>query len=547
MNKMKKTCILFFLSFFSTLMVIAADNDPVVLETKPEAVTVFLSGAEVYRSARANLKTGQTEVIFRGLENNINPNSIQVSAPDNVIMMSVRRETSYLNTAPLPPKAKKLQDSLDILNDLITREQNTRSALSEEKQMILANQKLAGQNVTVSAEQLRQMAEFYRTRLNDIYDRLFKSNKKDKRYRDRISAINRQLNEMNAQRNRPTNDIVVTFQAFASTSANVAVKYLVNGPRWSPRYDLRAKNTDAPVTLNYRADVYQATGIDWDNVMLTLSTANPNLSGTKPSLAPWYLYPQQVFQPQTRGAKNTSNYYAAPKVAEESAAYDNAYDDMDEAELTLADYTTVQSNATTVEFKIKIPQDLPADGRAHGVIIQDNDLPAFFEHYAVPKLDRDAFLLAGVLNWEDLNLLPGPVSIYFEGTYIGQSQLNTSYTEDTLYFSMGRDKGIVITREKLKGFCESKILGTQKEKTTAWEIKIRNTKSSEVTLNLEDQVPVPMDEDFKVKVLDLSDGKQNKDSGIVKWELKLAPKETKTLRLMYSVKHPKNKVPSGTF
>jgi len=58
---------------------------------------------------------------------------------------------------------------------------------------------------------------------------------------------------------------------------------------WSPAYDLRADDITSPVKLTYKANVYQSTGVNWDNVNVKLSTINPNRSNVKPVLAPWYV------------------------------------------------------------------------------------------------------------------------------------------------------------------------------------------------------------------------------------------------------------------
>ena len=51
--------------------------------------------------------------------------------------------------------------------------------------------------------------------------------------------------------------------------------------------------------------------------------------------------------------------------------------------------------------------------------------PATYQYYVTPKLDRDAFLTAQVTNWEQYNLLSGEANLFFEGTYLGKTYLNT--------------------------------------------------------------------------------------------------------------------------
>src|SRR5436190_20050737 len=101
---------------------------------------------------------------------------------------------------------------------------------------------------------------------------------------------------------------------------------------------------------------------------------------------------------------------------------------------------------TNVEFDIKLPYSIPSDGQRHLLAIQSKELPAMYRHFLVPRLDREAFLVASVTGWESLNLLPGSANIFFEGTYVGQTVLNPAVLNDTLNLSMGRDHGVTISR-----------------------------------------------------------------------------------------------------
>jgi len=84
-------------------------------------------------------------------------------------------------------------------------------------------------------------------------------------------------------------EIVVSVSAEAPTPVELEVNYIVANAGWYPVYDLRAINAKKPIQLSYKANVQQATGEDWKNVKLKLSTANPNLSGLKPELSAWFL------------------------------------------------------------------------------------------------------------------------------------------------------------------------------------------------------------------------------------------------------------------
>ena len=227
------------------------------------------------------------------------------------------------------------------------------------------------------------------------------------------------------------------------------------------------------------------------------------------------------------------------KKAERSMAISDEIE-MEEA-ASISEYTEVTEALTSVEFNISIPYTIPSDGKQHMVELQNFTLPATYEYYAAPKIDKDAFLVARVTGWDERNLLPGETNLFFEGTFVGKSYLNVRNTQDTLDLSLGRDKSIIITREDLKDFSSKKTIGFNREEIRTWEITLRNTKNAPVNIILEDQFPLSTNKEIEIKHLEMAGAQFKKDSGILKWRIALDPSQTNKYRLSFSVKYPKNK------
>ncbi len=208
----------------------------------------------------------------------------------------------------------------------------------------------------------------------------------------------------------------------------------------------------------------------------------------------------------------------------------------------LDDYISVADRELDVIFTIELPYDVPTNGKAQTATLKEYDVPAIYKYYAVPKLDKDAFLLAEVADWEGLNLLPGDANIIFEGTYIGKSFIDPSSTNDTINLTMGRDKRVVVKREKLKDFSSVKFLGTNKKQIFTYEITIKNNKKDAIDMLLKDQYPVSQNKEVEVELLESADAAVNDETGVLTWKLKLPPGEVRKIRISYSVKYPKDKV-----
>ena len=205
------------------------------------------------------------------------------------------------------------------------------------------------------------------------------------------------------------------------------------------------------------------------------------------------------------------------------------------------DYVTVTDNTLNLAFDIDLPYDVPTNGKAQTATIATNEIAATYKHYAVPKLDNDVYLLAEIPDWEKLNLMPAEANIIFEGTYVGKSFIDPNNTTDTLNFTLGRDKRVVVKRNKLTDFSSVKFWGSNKLQQFTYEITIKNTKKEAIDLLLKDQYPLTTNKEIEVELISNGGAEVNTDLGILNWQLKLAAGETKKIRFSYSAKYPKDK------
>ena len=208
----------------------------------------------------------------------------------------------------------------------------------------------------------------------------------------------------------------------------------------------------------------------------------------------------------------------------------------------LDDYITVSDKQLDVTFDIDLPYDVPTNGKAQTAVLKEYDVPATYQFYAVPKLDKEVFLLAKIADWEKLNLLPGEANIIFEGTYIGKSFIDPSSTQDTLNLTMGKDKRVVIKREKLMDFSSVKFLGANKKQIFTYESTVKNNKKEAITILIKDQYPLSQNKEIEVELLESNGATINTETGVLNWKVTLAPGESKKLRMSYSVKYPKDKL-----
>ena len=86
----------------------------------------------------------------------------------------------------------------------------------------------------------------------------------------------------------------VTVQLASARAANVRLSYQVRGPSWQPSYRAQLSTVKSQVQLERQALVVQASGEDWSNVSLRLSTGQPTRSTQGALPRPWVV---DVVQP----------------------------------------------------------------------------------------------------------------------------------------------------------------------------------------------------------------------------------------------------------
>lgn len=563
------TAMIGFCLFASTTNLVSATTEKSI-KSKIESVTVFTNGAQMYRTAAVTVNAGISTLVFENLEPGIDARSIQAGGTGNFVIMDVQHIIKYpelkQNTDPSgqSPKnlkqIKLLQDSLVNIAFDLEEIGNKKDVLTIEKNSLLNNRLIKGESKKDTLNLLKDAMTYLREKLNNINSELLKLKKEN--YRVTLNQ-QRMLNDLTLLQNYNANtgdvvkdetkyQIIVTVSADVTASGSVNLNYMLQNAGWTPSYDLRAKGAGGTMQLTYKAQVYQNTGIDWNDVKLTLSTANPNQSNVKPMLNTWWLSFYNPYQYQVPSSKPSTmkmdDGAGATSAAEESIITTSMDKEMAAPEpiaKSISDYTTSEENLTNVEYEIKLPYTIPNDGKTHFVAIQTKDIAAEFTDFSAPKLDKDAFLVAKITNWDELNLVAGSANIYFDGTFVGETYINPNNLTDTLDITLGRDKNMVVTRIKQKDKTKEKIVGEDKLKTVTYEITVRNSKSTTSNFNLQDQIPVSQNKEIVILLIESGGATVDENSGILNWKLNIKPKETKKITFTYSVKYPKNKIVAG--
>lgn len=527
-NHLILTCIF----LFTGIQLSAQTRQPVNIEH----VTIFINGAELSSSSRINLQQGETEILFTNVAGNVNQQSLNIGADNGVIIQSATFQNNFLVAEVLSPRGRAIKDSIQMIEDGRAGTNNLLAVTNEQINILSQNKQVSGTNTGLSVAELTKMLDLVKTRLAGLLTEKDKLNAILKKTDEKLALLRMQLDLEQKKDFQPGGQLLVKFYSTKATASNINISYVVPNAGWTPSYDLRVDDLKDPVKLFYKANVYQNSGVKWDKVKITLSTGNPSEGAQAPVLNPWYLsfYNPIAYGEGYMNSRNLSNAGTTMK-------YEAAEDTKQPAPTTIGNHVQVDNSGINTAFDIDLPYTIPTDGQPHIIAVNSYSLPATYRYYAVPKMDKDVFLQAQITNWEDLNLIPAATNIFYEGSYVGQGYIDMRNVKDTMNISLGRDKKIIIRRERDKELRSVKTIGTNIKETFVYTISARNTRKESVSITIMDQLPVSNDKDIVIDDTNTDGGEYTETTGAVKWELKLNPNETVKKKIGFTVKYPKGK------
>lgn len=511
------------------------------ISAKLTEATVYLRGAALTHTASATLKSGSQEVVIDGLSPEIEINSLKVKA-NGVLISATEFSQDYLTPREQAAHIKKLQDSLDLYKEQLKDAQNE---LEVHKQLLKlvtdgTQNNMSQKDGTVTIADINANMELYRTKASELQKSIDKDNKKIDKLKETVNRLNNQINQDETENMQLNGMLRLSVSVPENITTTFTITYFTNQAQWVPCYDINIPSMDKSITLQSKAKVRQVTGLDWNNVKLTLSNATPNRSTVAPVFKTWFLSFQR---PQTivDGMKVRSNSvsYAAP--AEKASASNSIdYTYKWDSQMTMDNFVEVENQDIQVSFAIAVPYDIPGNGKEKLIDLKSYDIKADFKYYSIPKLSDETYLIATLSDYEKYNLLPGEATVTFNNTFVGRTHLRPNDTESQISLTLTTDPRISVKREKQKDYCSTKHVGNSTTVTQSYLITVKNNQSKAAKLTLKEQYPISNDKDIEVKDVTITPKAtyDKTDIGVVTWELELQPGETRTFTVTYTVKHP---------
>ncbi|KJZ19086.1 DUF4139 domain-containing protein [Loktanella sp. S4079] len=523
--------------------------DTFTVQARVDAVTIYPGLANVTRQVTLELPEGQHEIIVAGLPEQLATEGLRISAPDEVQLGAVNLAKGRLPVTPdlTTPEVQAAKDEVERLEEQL-RQRNAeidqirlRIAAAEEQIAFLRglSQATAGEALTAqSIADIRALAQMVGDETlaarQSGFDAEQEAQAAERAREDDQEALDEARRRLDALIAPEQQGSVLTFTVLAAEAGDFAIDLSTyeGFANWSPVYDMRLTTGDAPTLgIDRSVVISQASGQDWNDVTLTLSTARP-----REQIAPsgvWAPLRRIVSEEDLERAKTLFRSQDAPAIAEAMASPAvPAPEFRAQADLSGAAVTYRYPGRVTVRNGVEDLR-LPLDR-----ITLDADIWA----EAAPSRDHIAYRMAEFSNTTQETLLPGTAMLFVDGTMIGGSHLPLIAAGADQTMGFGPLDGILLSRvvpNRSEG--DRGVFSSSNQLTEEAIITLENVTNRDWKILLRDAVPYSEQDDLQLEITaQPTVTRVNPDGqrGILEWDLQLGAGETEEVRLDYTFTWP---------
>lgn len=287
--------------------------------------------------------------------------------------------------------------------------------------------------------------------------------------------------------------VAVTCSGGAGSNVSVTLSYVVAGATWSPEYDLRfaAKQKsglgEGSAVLRVAGVISQATGEDWSEATIWLSTSKPLLGGEAPIPNPIYVsgYKDEAKKTLVQAQEQRAEELKQGAATGAKSAQGAELDDGGKA------------------FVLKLPRRVTvrADGRPYWFPVDDVTAKARAALVAVPAISPYVFQLASLTNPAPYPLMAGRVHVYRGATFVGDVDIEYRAPGEPMEVSLGLDEQIELDRKDLqKQNREAGFMSGTQTIAHSYRTLLKNRSDGDVVVEIREQIPVSKMDDIKVVV-----------------------------------------------
>lgn len=526
---------------------------------KIDRVTIFPKGALVEKSVTVHLQKGENKFVITGNAVWIDGGTLQFSSSPKWFISSSNMKQCNLpaNVAMgrlLPSAAytqyQALENKIGELNLKITNNEDMISYLTQQHAALYDLKAVRNTVSYDTVERIKMQFDFQCKEAKNINAALAKARKENEDYRYQLQATQEGIDKIVSQytggRTFYPNQQEIEVSIWSKenvNSAQIKYSYHVSNSASNYFYDVQLDEVAHRAVFCLKSNVAQNTGEHWRDCEIVFATSEAGYAGYDRALPTYYLdFVNITYLTPTNARAKLANTYAAvasrKEVAEEEVfGITN--------EITMADVAmpaAAQNLTLSRDFVLNTRQTIASGNAAQMMMLLSDTTDATFARYATPKNEEKVHYTAMLPNWEDLGLLDVGCNVYLNDKYVSQSVIRTAGMGDTLRFAVGEDPNVKVSRRVTRTRPDRNgLFSKEVEEVVTVNLTIKNTKSEAIDISMKDQIPVSKNVEIRVINVQTDGGALDENTGIIRWNLKLEPREERKVTFSYTVKYPKDK------
>ena len=252
-------------------------------------VTVFTNGAQVERSQSLNLTAGEQVITFTGLSPYTDTKSMQLRARGKLTVIGVNYRKAYPDSLKQVKQVKDAQQKVKEAEDQENQLKAQREVVESQLEMVKTNCSVGNRTAVTPLAGIKEINNYYSQELLTLKKKLISIDEDLKKVKEQKLRLEQNVDSIAHLTLTTVTEVDVKVSVPQACRAEFDLSYFVKNAGWYPTYDVRSEGTSNPLQLSYKANVFQNTKEKWDNVQVTLSSANPNRSNVAPELRTYWL------------------------------------------------------------------------------------------------------------------------------------------------------------------------------------------------------------------------------------------------------------------
>jgi len=205
----------------------------------------------------------------------------------------------------------------------------------------------------------------------------------------------------------------------------------------------------------------------------------------------------------------------------------------------------VSRTGLALTYDLRQLVSVPSDGTPHKVSVANLRLSLELDYLSAPRVASYAYRRAKVENSSPMVLLPGRLAVFWGAEYVGASHLDNIAPGQTFEVFLGVDERVRVERDLVEREVDRRLLGNRRTIRYVYRMTVENLADRDVRLTLLDQMPVSRHEDVNVMLVNATLPPEQKEMGILEWDLTLGVDEKREIVFGFTVEYPREMVLTG--